>query len=262
MSEKYQETAVLEGQEMLAPDIFRMYLRAERIAAAAVPGQFVSVYCKDRSRLLPRPISICDAVPVAGRICLVYRTAGAGTKEFSSWAPGEQIRLLGPLGNGYPLEEAEGKRALLIGGGIGIPPLYFLGRMMKGERRAVLGYRSAASLFLKEEFEKAGIVTAAATEDGSAGVKGTVLDAIREFHLEDAQVLYACGPAPMLRALKEYAAQKQIKCYLSLEERMACGVGACLGCVCRTAGKDEHSQVHNARVCVEGPVFEAGQIVL
>ena len=260
MSRKFQETAIIQSQEPIAEGIFRMELKTQQIAAQAVPGQFVSVYCKDRSRLLPRPISICDADAQSGRLCLVYRVAGAGTDEFSRWKEGEEVLLTGPLGNGYPLEEAEGKRALLIGGGIGIPPLYYLARTIKGKKSAVLGYRS--DLFLMEDFlDKAGTATYVATEDGSAGAKGTVLDAIREFAVEG-DVIYACGPTPMLKALKEYAARDGIPCYLSLEQKMACGIGACLACVCESTRTDDHSKVHNKRICVEGPVFEAGEIVL
>ncbi len=260
MSTKYQETATIRSQEQIAQGIYRMYLETEHIAAEAVPGQFVSVYCHDASRLLPRPISICDADPQTGLLCLVYRVAGAGTREFSTWKAGEKVLLTGPLGNGYPLKEAEGKRALLIGGGIGIPPLYYLARTLQGERSAVLGYRS--ELFLKDDFvEKADVPTYVATEDGSAGAKGTVLDCIRECAIEG-DVIFACGPTPMLRALKEYAAQTGMKCYLSLEEKMACGIGACLACVCESTDVDEHSKVHNKRICAEGPVFEAGEIVL
>ena len=125
--------------------------------------------------------------------------------------------------------------------------------------QAVLGYRDSF-LFLKDEFAAYGSVYAA-TEDGSAGTKGNVLDAIRENGL-DAQVIYACGPTPMLRALKAYAAEKGIPCWLSLEERMACGVGACLACVCQSKEVDSHSQVHNKRICKDGPVFAAEEIEL
>ena len=260
MSNKYQETAIIKSQEQIGQGIFRMYLQTKQIAAGAVPGQFVSVYCKDSARLLPRPISICDADPKSGLLCLVYRVAGAGTAEFSAMKAGDELALTGPLGNGYPLDKAEGKRALLIGGGIGIPPLHYLARTLKGEKCAVLGYRS--ELFLKDDFAQGlQVPTYIATEDGSAGAKGTVLDCIREYALEG-DIIYACGPTPMLKALKEYAAQKGMECYLSLEQRMACGVGACLACVCGSTQVDAHSNVHNKRVCVEGPVFEAGEIIL
>lgn len=255
MAEKYKVRAGVIDQKRIATGIYDLTLRAESVARHAVPGQFVSLYCHDQSRLLPRPISLCLTDPESGTIRLVYRAVGAGTEEFSHLKPEDSVDLIGPLGNGYPLAQA-GRSAFLIGGGIGIPPLLELSRKLACEKTIVLGYRD--ELFLNEEFEKYGNV-AIATEDGSAGTKGNVLDAIRENGLS-AGVIFACGPMPMLRAIKKYAAGEKIPCYLSLEERMACGVGACLGCVCRTVRKDEHSRVNNARVCTEGPVFSAQDV--
>jgi dihydroorotate dehydrogenase electron transfer subunit len=256
---KLKMTATVSEQRQISAEIFDMKIKAPEIAGEAVPGQFVSLYSKDGSRLLPRPISLCGIDREKGELRLVYRTAGAGTKEFSGLQAGDTIDVLGPLGNGFPL--GKGKKAFLIGGGIGIPPMLELAKALSGENevQAVLGYRSN-SLFLKEEFEAYGSVYVA-TEDGSAGTKGNVLDAIRENAL-DAQVIYACGPTPMLRALKAYAAEKNMECWLSLEEKMACGVGACLACVCQSKEVDSHSQVHNKRICKDGPVFAAEEIEL
>ena len=131
-----------------------------------------------------------------------------------------------------------------------------LAKQLDCEKQIVLGYRD--DLFLYDEFKKYGSVYVA-TEDGSAGTEGNVLDAIRENGL-DAEVIYACGPLPMLRALKEYAAKNQIECWVSLEERMACGIGACLGCVCKSKNKDAHTNVNNKRICKEGPVFLAEEV--
>jgi len=153
----------------------------------------------------------------------------------------------------------EGKKAFLIGGGIGIPPMVELSKQLKGEKQIIVGYRDA-QLFLKEELDKNGTVYVA-TDNGSVGTAGTVLDAIRENDLT-ADVIYACGPTPMLRALKAYAEEKGIECWISLEERMACGVGACLGCVCKSKEVDHHSHVHNKRVCKDGPVFLSTEVEL
>ena len=157
-----------------------------------------------------------------------------------------------------PLEEAEGKKVFLIGGGIGIPPMLETAKQLKAEKTAVLGYRD--ELFLNDEFTRYADVYVA-TEDGSAGTKGNVLNAICERGLE-AEVIFACGPTPMLRALKEYAAEKNITCWISMEERMACGIGACLGCVCKSKEIDAHSLVHNKRVCKDGPVFLSTEVEL
>ena len=252
--EKVKLTAKVVSQEALTDDICSMWIQADEIAKAAKPGQFISVYTKDKSKVLPRPISLCEIDKEQGRLRIVYRVVGAGTKEFSAYQAGDDIEIMGPLGNGFPLKE---KKAFLIGGGIGIPPMLELAKNLNCEKQMVLGYRDV--LFLNDEFEQYGRVYAA-TEDGSAGTKGNVIDAIRENGLE-AEIIYACGPTPMLRALKAYAAEHGMECWLSLEEKMACGIGACLACVCKSKDIDEHSHVHNKRICKEGPVLEKEEIV-
>ena len=194
-----------------------------------------------------------------GTLRLVYRVAGKGTAEFSTCKAGDELDILGVLGNGFPVDRVKGKRVFLMGGGIGIPPLLDLAKAIEGKKQILLGYRNK-DLFLEEDMEKYGDVYVA-TEDGSVGTKGNVMDIIKAHSLQ-ADVIMACGPMPMLRAIKAYAAEQKIEAYISLEERMACGVGACLGCVCKTTREDAHSHVHNARICTEGPVFEAGEVDL
>ncbi len=253
---KHQELGRIISQEMIGTDIYSMWVQTENIAKEACPGQFLSLYSNDESRMLPRPISICEIDKEEGTLRLVYRVAGEGTKEFAQMKAGETLRIVGPLGNGFPLLE---KKAFLIGGGIGIPPMVELAKQLHCEKQLVVGYRNA-ELFLKEELEANGSVYYA-TEDGSVGTKGNVIDALKGNGL-DAEVLYACGPTPMLRALKAYASEVGIECYLSLEERMACGVGACLACVCKSMDVDHHTNVNNKRVCKDGPVFLADEIDL
>lgn len=255
---KVKMTAKVVSQQALTDDIFSMWIQADEIAGAAVPGQFISVYTKDAGKLLPRPISLCQVDKEKGQLRIVYRVVGAGTSQFSAYQAGDDIEIMGPLGNGFPLERAAGKKLFLIGGGIGIPPMLELARQLDCEKQAVLGYRDV--LFLNDEFEKFSDVYVA-TEDGSAGTKGNVLDAIRENGLK-ADVIFACGPTPMLRALKTYAEEHEIECWLSLEEKMACGIGACLACVCQSKEVDEHSHVHNKRICKDGPVFLAQEVEL
>lgn len=250
-----KETAVVYSQEMLAPDIYSMWI-ATKAAADAKPGQFISVYTKDGSRLLPRPISICEIDKEEGRLRIVYRIAGAGTEEFSHYQSGDSIEIMGPLGNGFP---QEGEKVFLIGGGIGIPPMLELAKNLDCEKTAVIGYRDKET-FLADELRKYADVVIA-TEDGSVGTKGNVIDAIRAEKLT-ADIIYACGPTPMLKALKTYAMENGIECYISLEEKMACGIGACLGCVCHSKDIDEHSNVRNKRICKDGPVFRAEEVEL
>lgn len=254
---KLKETAKVASQVQIADDIYSMWIETKEITAQAEPGQFVSVYTKDSSKLLPRPISICEADKEKGRLRIVYRVVGSGTEEFSHYKAGDSIEIMGPLGNGFPLEAGrEGKKAFLIGGGIGIPPMLELAKNLKCDCQMILGYRDV--LFLNDEFLPYGAVYVA-TEDGNAGTKGNVLDAIREHGLKG-DVIFACGPTPMLKALKAYALENHLECYLSLEEKMACGIGACLACVCKSKSVDEHSKVHNKRVCKDGPVFKAEEV--
>ena len=258
MAKKMKTEAKVLSQNLLADGIYDMWLETE-LARDARPGQFVGVYPAGKTTLLPRPISICEVNRDRSAIRLVYRVVGQGTVEFTLYQPGDYISILGVLGNGFPLDKAEGKRVLLMGGGIGVPPLLQTAKELKALGKAasvvsVLGYRDSET-FLREDFEKAAELVIA-TEDGSVGTKGNVIDAIRANGLE-ADVIYACGPMPMLKAIKAYASECGMKAYLSLEERMACGVGACLGCICKTKEIDAHSQVKNARICTDGPVFDA-----
>lgn len=252
-----REKVIITKTACLGTGIYEMWFKTQNMAKEAKPGQFVSVYTNDGSKLLPRPISICA---IAGdELRIVYRVAGEGTEQFSKMKAGEELDITGPLGNGYDVTaDYAKKKAIIFGGGIGIPPMLELSKQLDCEKNIVLGYRD--ELFLNEEFEKYGKVTIA-TEDGSCGTKGNVLDAVKAEGITG-EVIYACGPTPMLRAIKAYAEQNNIECYISLEEKMACGIGACLACVCKSKDKDEHSQVNNKRVCKEGPVFNAKEVEL
>ena len=291
MAEKFEEIAVVVDQNALGSGIYDLTLKTKNIAKAAKAGQFVSVYSNDRSKLLPRPISLCGIDRDEDTIRLVYRVTGenTGTEEFSKLVMGDRIRILGPLGNGFTVES--GKKAFLIGGGIGVPPMLQLAKDInagvvqtsgavdtntqeKGQTEEkqinghgkkicdmniIMRYRDENTFLLDEFKEQADSFVA--TEDGSVGTKGNVIDAIKENGLE-ADVIYACGPMPMLRALKAYAMEHDMECYVSMEERMACGIGACLACVCKTKDKDAHSNVNNKRICKEGPVFNAKEVEL
>ncbi len=253
---KEKIVAKVISQTEIAPNIFDMWIEGS-VAKDAHPGQFVGVYPKNKSTILPRPISICEVNADKTALRLVYRIAGQGTAEFASYREGDTVEVLGVLGNGFPLEEGKGKKAVLMGGGIGVPPILQLAKELEADKSVLVGYRDN-NLFLKSDLEQYAKVYVA-TEDGSEGTKGNVMDAIRENALE-ADVIFACGPMPMLRAIKKYAEEKNIPAYISLEEHMACGVGACLGCVVKTKEVDHHSHVHNARICTDGPVFEAKEV--
>ncbi len=261
MGQKKKIKTKVISQKKIADKIYDMWMEAD-LAETAKAGQFLCIYPHNESTLLPRPISICEADRENGRLRIVYRVAGKGTEELSGYHADRSIEILGNLGNGFPLEAADGKRVLLMGGGIGIPPMLQLAKDLRQEGKAaevtvIAGYRDS-QLFLKEDMEKYARVYVA-TEDGSVGTKGNVMDVMEEHGLS-ADVIMACGPMPMLRAIKRYAGEHGTEAYISLEERMACGVGACLGCVCRTVEKDAHSHVNNARICTDGPVFPAKDV--
>jgi dihydroorotate dehydrogenase electron transfer subunit len=213
--------------------------------------------------LLPRPISICDISKDEGLIRFVYRKVGGGTGLFSNLKPGDSLKMIAPLGNGYEVLDKinlKDKNCLAIGGGIGIPPMLLLSKVLsqaEANVTAVLGYRTD-DLFLSEDFEPYAELLIS-TDDGKAGVKGTVIDAITASGVK-ADMIFACGPMPMLRGVKVYAEKESIEAYVSLEEHMACGIGACLGCICKTVEVDSHSHVKNARICKDGPVFNAKDI--
>lgn len=213
MAARKRETVTVVSQEQLADGIFSMWIQTEA-AKTARPGQFISMYTNDGSKLLPRPISICEIDTETSKLRVVYRVTAekTGTEQFSKMKAGDTLPIIGPLGNGFPLEAGKGKRAFLIGGGIGVPPILELAKQLDCEKQIIMGYRDADT-FLKEQFEENGTVYIS-TEDGSVGTKGNVMDAIRENGLE-ADIIYACGPTPMLRAIKQYAEEQGIECYIS-----------------------------------------------
>jgi len=253
---KVKETAKIIESKNLAQGVYSLKIKTTA-ARDAIPGQFINIFSKDRSKLLPRPISICEIDKEDSTLRVVFRVVGAGTNEFSKLIAGDEVEVMGPLGNGFLLE---GEKSIVVGGGIGVPPMLELAKQLPGSVTAVMGYRND-DMFLTEEFTDVAAELIIATDDGSVGVHGTVVDAMNENDLQ-ADVIYACGPKPMLRGVAAYAKDHGIKCYVSMEERMACGVGACLGCVCKSTEVDDHSHVHNKRVCKDGPVFLATEVEL
>ena len=236
-------------ERKLTSDIYSFLLDAGAIAEEARPGQFVHIKC-GAGLLLRRPISICDAN--AGLLRIVFQVRGTGTQWLSERETGETLDVLGPLGTGFQLP-ASGK-VLLAGGGIGTAPLLFAAKSAPGGAVAALGFRTGESAILIEDFTRAGVAVEAASEDGTLGVLGTVDQVVRRCLQEGtySEVL-ACGPTAMLRAISQVAAGEGTPCQVSLEERMACGIGACLTCSCKVNG-------HYKRVCKDGPVFPSEEV--
>lgn len=253
------ERMVIVRQEEIAHHIFELTLQGQ-IVQDANPGQFVHIRISETFEpLLRRPISIANIDKEQNELTVIYRAEGRGTQLLSGKQIGDEVDVLGPLGNGFPIDVlSKGQKALLIGGGIGVPPLYELSKQLnaKGvETIHVFGFQNEDVIFYEEQFSKLGI-THFATVDGSKGTKGFVTDVLDELQPEF-DVFYACGPTPMLLALEHYYPNK--KGYLSFEQRMACGIGACFACVCKTTEKIEKDYV---KVCSDGPVFEKGVVKL
>ena len=230
----------IRDQQKLARDVWRMDLEGD-VSAIAAPGQFVEVALE--GFFLRRPISVCDCA--ADRLTLVYKVVGQGTEKMSRMAAGERLDLLTGLGRGFSVEKG-GDAPLLIGGGVGVPPLYMLSKRLIGSGArpvAVLGFNRADEVFFAEEFKDLGVRVVLCTADGSAGERGFVTDVLPG----GASFAYACGPLPMLRAL-ERSLPRELAAEFSLEERMGCGFGACMGCSIRTRDGAR-------RVCRDGPVF-------
>ena len=231
----------------LADGIYRLRLVGDTSAITA-PGQFVNL--KLSGFFLRRPISVCDWSD--GELTLIYKVLGPGTEAMTGMAPGTELDVLTGLGNGYDLAPA-GDCPVLLGGGVGVPPLYNLAKRLLADGRevaVVLGFNTAAEVFYRDEFAQLGCRVVVATADGTEGVRGFVTDAIRESGLAY-DYFYACGPLPMLRALSDAT-----KCsgQLSFEERMGCGFGACMGCSCKT-------KYGNKRICKEGPVLTKEEVI-
>ena len=235
---------VLENTR-LAEGIYRLRLAGDTSAITA-PGQFVNL--KLSGFYLRRPISVCDWTE--GELTLIYKVLGHGTEAMTRMTPGAELNVLTGLGNGYDVSRA-GARPLLVGGGVGIPPLYGLAKRLTAQGKrvtAVLGFNRETEIFLAEEFRALGVEVIIATADGSAGIKGLVTDGMAA--VSDYTYLYTCGPEPMLKAVYGVCRSGQF----SFEERMGCGFGACMGCSCRT-------KYGNKRICKEGPVLEKEEIV-
>lgn len=227
----------------IAKDVYKMLLSGET-SGITKPGQFVNI--KLDGKFLRRPISVCDCEN--GVITLIYKVVGSGTAQMSALGAGETLNVITGLGNGYDITKS--KKPLLIGGGVGVPPLYMLAKRLIADGQkptVVLGFNTADEVFYEDEFKALGLDVRVATVDGSHGVKGFVTDAFPD----DYDYFYTCGPMPMFRAVN---AKTKCSGQFSFEERMGCGFGACMGCSCKT-------KYGSKRICKDGPVLEKEEII-
>lgn len=256
-----QEQAAVAAISELAPGYFHLSLHAPEIAQAAQPGQFAQLRPASQGTidpLLARPISILTASPQSGSVSFIFKVVGRGTALLAKKKPGDIVTVLGPIGNGFSIPDSV-KSLALIGGGVGMPPLYFLTETLRDTRPELnialfYGGRSQDDLLMLPDWEMLHVPVFAATDDGSYGHHGLVTEPLQaEIDRQGFDFIAACGPKPMLRAVHRIATAADIPGQLSFEERMACGVGACLGCVCATLSG-------NRRVCVDGPVFALNEV--
>lgn len=257
-----QEMMEIVNQVELAPRIFEMTLRGDLTQEMVTPGQFIHIRVPREDLLLRRPISLAEVNHDDKTCKIIYRVEGDGTKAFSESQVGDKLDCLGPLGNGFDIEMVEKDDVVyVIGGGIGVPPLYELGRRLKEKGVTIYflnGFASKDVMYYEEEFSALGQLHIA-TDDGSYGVKGHVgmlIDEVKPVTGEPTAI-FACGAPGLLRAV-ETTFIDHPHVYLSMEERMACGVGACYACVCQSK-KDPKV---NKKVCDEGPIFKAGEVII
>ena len=236
----------VKSNEKLVEGVYKMTLEGD-CGEISAPGQFVNIALE--GLYLRRPISVCDVE--GDLLTIIFKVAGKGTKQLSECKAGAQLDLLTGLGNGYDISLC-GDRPLLIGGGVGVPPLYLLAKRLVSAGKipeVILGFNTKFEIFLERAFMKIGCKVHITTVDGSAGTKGFVTDAMKEITSFDYS--FSCGPEPMLRAIYEKSTADG---QFSFEERMGCGFGACMGCTCKT-------KYGYKRICREGPVLERGEIV-
>ncbi|GAB3067787.1 dihydroorotate dehydrogenase electron transfer subunit [Virgibacillus ainsalahensis] len=248
-----KEEMLIQSTNRIALDTVEMVLKNDYISQTAVPGQFVHVSVDGHT--LRRPISIANINKDNATITILFKIVGTGTADLASYQAGMTFNVLGPSGNGFPSENKELETVLLIGGGIGVPPLYYLGKTLSEQGKqivAVLGFQTAENVFYENEFRELG-ETYIVTDDGSYGYKGFVTNVIDK--TKDFDTYYSCGPIPMLQAVQKKLADKPG--YISLEERMGCGVGACFACVIPTDDVGGYK-----KICKDGPVFRAQEVTL
>ncbi|MBQ9414077.1 MAG: dihydroorotate dehydrogenase electron transfer subunit [Clostridia bacterium] len=251
-----QETGTLARVDQLTDTVYSFTIEAPQIASLAQCGQFVHVLCEPF--MLRRPLSIAGFDKEAGTVRIVFEVRGKGTAWMAALKEGDAITLNGPLGHGFPLLDPD-KKAVLVGGGIGTPPMMPIARHYGQNATAISGFKTASAVILQEDFEAFGVRTVLCTDDGTAGQKGFTTDALETVLTEGAaDVVYTCGPKVMMKRVAAVAKAHGVPCYISMEERMGCGVGACFGCACKTKTKDGGTTM--TRVCLNGPVFDANEI--
>ena len=251
------------SNEKIAEGIYKIIFKSQYVAQNAKPGQFINIKCSDGlDAYLRRPVSICAVDKKENAVTIVFQIKGKGTQLLSNKKQGDMLDIIGPLGYGN-FSTQQNKRVIVVGGGVGIFPLYELLKQLNGvcdERIAILGFRNKDLVVMEKEFKSECENLLIATDDGSYGVKGfttnLLLEQIKKHTID---MIYTCGPLPMIKKVAQIAAENNINCEVSLEERMGCGIGACLVCACKT--KKDDNTIGNSHVCYDGPVFNAREVI-
>lgn len=251
------ELATVISNEQIAKNIYDMYLSCPQTAAQTLAGQFLNIKCGDSyNAFLRRPISVCNVQDDIVRI--IYEAKGEGTRLLAKYKKGDMVDVLTPLGNGFIIEGAA-KNPVIIGGGIGAPPLLMVAKQLESPA-VFLGFRNKELAILEQDFINAGATVSIATDDGSYGHHGFVTELAKRYIKDNgSDIIYACGPKPMLKAVQRLSKEMGVPCYLSMEERMGCGIGACLVCTCKT--KAEGDGWKYSHVCKDGPVFNGDEVI-
>ena len=254
---KLVEFAEIIENRPIADKIYLMKITCPKIAALSAAGQFVELYTGLGERILPRPISISEIDAIKGELTLIYQVVGNGTECFSRKNKGDLIKVLGPCGNGFKINN-EIKKHIIAGGGIGIPPLVELCKNLEGDVSVFIGAKS--SPILTEKFESLGAKVYVASDDGSAGFKGNVVELMDKIKPEGGMI-YSCGPKIMLKFVAEWGEKNGIPVQVSMEERMACGIGACVGCAIKIKDSESENGWKHLKVCKDGPVFMGSEVL-
>lgn len=254
-------TEKIISNDKIGPDVFKMVIKSDYISEKSKPGQFINIKCSPGiDTVLRRPISICSIDKNAGTFEIVYQIRGKGTEILSHLSEGDYLDFIGPVGNSFDIYNSR-NRIAVVGGGIGIfPLLYVLKESKSPVKKAFIGFRNKEFVVLEEEFKKYSTHLYISTDDGSYGYKGFITDLLaKSLEKNEVDIIYTCGPVPMMKKVAEAAEKHGVKCQLSMEERMGCGIGACLVCACKVKYGEDWEYGH---VCSDGPVFWSDRIIL
>lgn len=265
----YSRRCPITQTEHLSGEIYLHHIQCPDVAAAAQPGQFVEVrVCDATDPFLRRPFSVNHVDLENGTFAILYEAIGNFTRQIAAKDPGDLVDVIGPLGKPYPIGPEEGSEVIMVAGGVGIASFLLMARKLResGDERPVrlfYGARTASAVVQAEDFRAEGVDCRVATDDGTMGERGLVTHLLRDYLKTSppSPVLYVCGPTPMLKAVADLAMAEHVKCYLSLETYMGCGIGTCVGCTIKMRSLENPEEIEYQRACMDGPVVDAARLI-